>query len=70
LAKVLLILKSLYELSFKFRTTKQEKVIHDDLKVLKRRKGHMIMGLEEESIPGEFDRICKRIEELEKDKLM
>jgi len=69
LVKALLILKPIYESSFKFRTTKQEKVVHDELEVLKRRKAHMEMGLEEESIPGEFDRICKGIKELEENKL-
>jgi len=69
LEKVLLILKPLYELSFKFRTQKQEQAIHDSLKSLKDRVKLYEMGLDNESFEEDYYRWIKAIKEIENKEL-
>jgi len=64
-AKAMLILKPLYELSFKFRTEKQETAIHDSLKSLKQQKIMYETGLDEEMTEDDYYRVLKAIKEQE-----
>ncbi|MDP3026388.1 MAG: hypothetical protein Q8N63_01675 [Nanoarchaeota archaeon] len=66
LEKVLLILKPLYELSFKFRTQKQEKAIHDSIKSLKDRIKLFEIGLDDESSEEDYYRWIEAVKEIEK----
>jgi len=66
LEKVLMILKPIYELSFKFRTQKQERAIHDSLKSLKDNLKLYEAGLDDESSEEDYYRWIKAIKEIEK----
>lgn len=67
LSKVLMILKPLYELSFKFRTKKQERVEHDNLESLKKRAKLYEEGLDEEMTEEDYDLIKNAIKRLEQE---
>lgn len=65
LAKVIMILKPLFELSFKFRTEKQEKTTHDSIKSLKEMVRSYEEGFDEESSEEDYNGWKQALKKLE-----
>lgn len=66
LSKVLMILKPLYELSFKFRTQKQDRIEHDSLELMKKRVKLFELGFDTEMEEEDYERTINAIRDIEK----
>ncbi|MBS3074870.1 hypothetical protein J4429_00265 [Candidatus Pacearchaeota archaeon] len=67
LAKTLLILKPIYLLSFKFKTKKEEKAVHDSLESLKQRRNAILSGFIPEATQEEYEDLEVQIAKMQKE---